>query len=156
MRHLALFVVAFLGRVRVVIQVILLVVVDQPALEAVLQTGPHGVVSAVAQGKALVLRIGPVREELGGKGLCTVFALGPELEALLGHIQGEVAHQGEAAVLVDQFCSAVVVELHMDLVLDAGILDLAVDRVLEGQLARLLEHIVAGHLDYLCHQASTT
>ena len=143
--HLALFVITGLGGIRIVIQIIFLVVVDQPALEPVLQAGPHGVVPAVPQDKALVFRIGPVREKRRVEGFGAVFALGPELEALLGHIQGEVAHQGEAAVLAYQQRSAIVVELHMDLVLHAGIFHFPVNRVLEGQLARLLDHIVPGH-----------
>ena len=127
------------------IQVILLIVVDQPALESVLQTCPHGVVSAVPQHKALIFRIRPVREQRCREGLGPVLALCPELKALLGHIEGEVAHQREAAVLIHQEVASIVIEFHMNLILHAGILDLPVNRILEGQLARLLDHIVAGY-----------
>ena len=108
-------------------------VIHQPALEAVLQAGKHTVVTAVTQDKSLVFRKLAIREQFGRESLFPVQALGPELEALLRHIQGEVTHRGEGSTLADQLVSGVVVYLQVAFEILSGVFHLTVNRVLERE-----------------------
>ena len=110
--------------------------VQHPALESVQHPGPHAVVPAVPQHEALVFRVGSVLEQRRREGFRAEYALGPELHALLGHVQRVVAHQPESGVLAHHRVALQVIHLHVAGLVDSRVLHLPVYRVLEGQLAR--------------------
>ena len=107
--------------------------IHQPALESVLQPGPHAVIPAVPQHEAFIFLIIPVRKQFCFERFFTVFAFRFEFETLLGHVQRIVAVQGDIRTLVDDPFSGVVVHLHIAFIFDPGVLHFPVNGVFEGQ-----------------------
>ena len=111
--------------------------VKQARLEAVQQARGHGVVAGIAQDERLILRVGAVIEECGGKRLAAIERLGAQLHGFLRHIQRVVANETDGDALADQLRAVYVVILHVAFARRFAVLP--IDGVLKGNAAGLVD-----------------